>query len=85
MSSGFYTDADDIPVSFSFADALSSLGETPKISSQYFMRYIWYYELSGTEHKSDEFSIAVPSNTGVGANPGDVVHKSEFYDLEQTV
>lgn len=53
VSSGFYTDADDIPVSFSFADALSSLSETPKISSQYFMRYIWYYELSGTEHRSD--------------------------------
>lgn len=85
LSNGFYTDADDVPASFYFADALSSIGEEPKISSQYFLRYFWYYELSGVEHRSDQFSIAIPSNTAVGANPGDIVHKGEFYDLKQTV
>ena len=85
LSTGFYTDADDVPASFYFADALSSVGETPSISSQYFLRYFWYYELSGVERRSDQFSIAIPSNTAVGANPGDVVHKDEFYDLRQTV
>lgn len=84
-SAGLYTDADEIPVSFYFADALSSIRETPKISSQYFMRYHWYYEMDGIDHKSDQFSIAIPSNTAVGANPGDVIHKDEFYDLKQTV
>jgi len=53
LSNGFYTDADDVPASFYFADALSSLGEEPKISSQYFLRYFWYYELSGVERRSD--------------------------------
>lgn len=85
LSNGFYTDADDVPASFYFADALSSLGEVPKISSQYFLRYFWYYELSGVERRSDQFSIAIPSNTAVGANPGDVIHRGEFYDLKQTV
>lgn len=85
LSNGFYTDADDVPASFYFADALSSLGEEPKISSQYFLRYFWYYELSGVERRSDQFSIAIPSNTAVGANPGDVIHRGEFYDLKQTV
>ena len=85
LSTGFYTDADDVPASFYFADALSSIGEAPSISSQYFLRYFWYYELSGVERRSDQFSIAIPSNTAVGANPGDVVHKDEFYDLKQTV
>ena len=84
-SAGLYTDADEVPASFYFADALSAIGETPKISSQYFLRYYWYYELSGVERRSDQFSIAIPSNTAVGANPGDVIHKSEFYDLKQTV
>lgn len=85
LSNGFYTDADDVPASFYFADALSSIGEEPKISSQYFLRYFWYYELSGVERRSDQFSIAIPSNTAVGANPGDVIHRGEFYDLKQTV
>ena len=85
LSDGLYTDADDVPSYFNFADALSSIGETPSISSQYFLRYIWYYELSGVEHRSDQFSIAIPSNTAVGANPGDVIHKGEFYDLKQSV
>ena len=85
LSTGFYTDADDVPASFYFADALSSVGEIPSISSQYFLRYFWYYELSGVERRSDQFSIAIPSNTAVGANPGDIVHKDEFYDLKQMV
>lgn len=84
-SAGLYTDADDVPASFYFADALSAIDETPKISSQYFLRYFWYYQLGGVEHKSDQFSIAIPSNTAVGANPGDVIHRGEFYDLKQTV
>lgn len=84
-SAGLYTDADEVPASFYFADALSAIGETPKISSQYFLRYYWYYQLGGVEHKSDQFSIAIPSNTAVGANPGDVIHRAEFYDLKQTV
>lgn len=84
-SAGLYTDADEIPASFYLADALHALGETPKISSQYFLRYYWYYDLSGAVHKSDQFSIAIPSNTAAGANPGDVIHKDEFYDLKQTV
>lgn len=84
-SAGLYTDADDVPASFYFADALSAIDETPKISSQYFLRYFWYYELSGVERRSDQFSIAIPSNTAVGANPGDVIHRGEFYDLKQTV
>ncbi len=85
LSTGFYTDADDVPASFYFADALSSIGEHPTISSQYFLRYFWYYELSGIERRSDQFSIAIPSNTAVGANPGDVIHKDEFYNLKQFV
>lgn len=52
-SAGLYTDADDVPASFYFADALSAIDETPKISSQYFLRYFWYYELSGVERRSD--------------------------------
>lgn len=84
-SAGLYTDADDVPASFYFADALSAIDETPKISSQYFLRYFWYYELSGVERRSDQFSIAIPSNTAVGANPGDVIHRGEFYDLKQMV
>lgn len=84
-SVGLYTDANDAPASFYLGDALSDLGEHPAISSQYFMRYYWYYELSGVVHKSDQFSIAVPSNTAVGANPGDVIHRDEFYDIRQDV
>lgn len=85
LSTGLYSDADNAPVMFSLAEALTDKAEeTPTVSSQYFIRYHWYYGLLGTQ-QSDEFAIAVPGNTAVGASPGDVVHKSEFYDLEQTV
>jgi hypothetical protein len=84
-SAGFYTDADDTPASFYFADALNTIGEVPKISSQYFLRYYWYYDLDGVEHRSDWFSIAIPSNTAAGAIPADSVHRSDFYDLQQLV
>ena len=84
-SNGFYADADDVPLMLCFLDVLNAAGEVPTVKSTYFLKYFWYSEPDGVQHKSDEFSIAVPSNTACGAIPADSVHKSEFYDLQQLV
>ena len=50
---GLFTDANDTPLTFSLADALSSINEIPDLSSQYFIRYIWYYVEDNQEVHSD--------------------------------
>lgn len=84
-SAGLFTDANDTPTMFSLADALSSIGEPMELSSQFYIRYIWYYIEDGIEVRSDQQAIAVPCNTVVGALPGDVVHKDEFDSVKQRI
>lgn len=75
-ATGLYTDANDVPVMLCLADVLSMFNEVPTVKSTYFLKYYWHYESDGVEHKSDMFSIAVPSTTAAGAIPADSVHKS---------
>ena len=80
---GFTLESNDSPVYFDFGSALAAAGKVPTITSQYFVRYEWYWkDEQNVEHASDTFAAVIPSNTEAGANANDVVNKKQFAELK---
>ena len=80
---GFTLESNDSPVYFDFGSALAAAGKVPTITSQYFVRYEWYWkDEQNVEHASDTFAAVIPSNTEAGANANDVVNKKQFAEMK---
>lgn len=85
---GYGTAFNNSPVNISFLQWLNDKNLSANLSgdSRFYLRYEWYYVDENNEiHKSDHYSMMVPSFGEVGAKAGASVSKSEIQELKQAL
>ena len=82
---GFSRQHNNLPIMFDMPAALSTLSIDCHIANRLYIKYSWYYLLSGNPVFSDPYSTTLPATTEVGANSQDTIGRRDFSNLYQNV